>query len=200
MDGGVTLTKPHRFTVAEYYRIAEAGLFKRDARIELIRGEIIDMAAIGSPHFGMVNRLTRMLGLAVGAQGIVHVQNPVRLGDSSEPEPDVTILKPRADDYEDGAPGPDDVLLLIEVADTSLDYDRAIKAPLYAESGIQEYWIVNVRDRIVEVYRQPVDGHHAEMRQVRTGMLDILSLPGVALSATELLRTSAAWLGTSSLG
>ena len=124
MDGGTTGGRPHLFTVADYHRMMEAGLFHEDSRIELIKGQLIDMAVISSPHFGMVNRLTRLLFPLVGTRGLVSVQNPVRLDPRSEPQPDVAILKPRADDHETGAPGPDDVLLLIEVADSSLDFDR----------------------------------------------------------------------------
>jgi len=155
MDGGTTGSRPHLFTVADYHRMTEAGLFHENPRVELIQGQIIDMAAIGSPHFGMVNRLTRLLVPLVRAHGLVSVQNPVRLDPGSEPQPDIAILKPRADDYETGVPGPDDVLLPIEVADTSLDFDRDVKVPLYAQSGIAEYWIVNLPERIVKVHREP---------------------------------------------
>ena len=194
MDGGTTGSKPHLFTVADYYRMAEAGLFHDTPRVELIQGQIIDMSPIGSPHFGMVNRLNRLLVPLVGARGLVSVQNPVRLDHGSEPQPDVAILKPRADDYETGAPAPDDVLLLIEVADSSLDFDRNIKAPLYAQSGIAEYWIVNLPDRIVEVHREPAGARYAQVR--RAGLsetLDILMLPGVALPAMDLLHGNADW-------
>ena len=187
MGGGRAITRPHCFTVADYHRMMEMGLFRRSSRVELIRGEIIDIADNGPLHFSTVNRLTRMLVLAVGAQGTVCVQNPVRLGVNSEPEPDIVILKPRADGAS-GAPGPDDVLLLIEVADASLHYDRSTKASLYAEGGIQEYWIANVWDRSVEVHRRPVDGRYDEVRQASTGGLDALLL-SITVSITELLRT-----------
>jgi len=109
----------------------------------------------------------------------------------SEPQPDVAVLKPRADDYETGAPGPGDVLLLIEVADTSLDFDRSVKAPLYAGSGIAEYWIVNLAERVVEVHREPTGGRYALVRPAGLGdILDLLMLPGLALAATDLLRAS----------
>ncbi len=192
MDGGTTSSRPHLFTVADYYRMADAGLFHENPRVELIQGQIIDMAAIGSPHFGMVNRLTRLLVPLVGVRGLVSVQNPVRLDPRSEPQPDVAILKPRTDDYETGAPGPDDVLLLIEVADTSLDFDRNVKAPLYAQSGIVEYWIVNLPDRIVEVHREPAGAHYAQVRRVGPGeTLDFVMLPGAALPSADLLHGNA---------
>ena len=192
MDGGTAHGRPHRFTVADLYRMTEAGVFGRTPRVELIRGEIIDMAPIGTPHFVMVNRLNRMLVQAVGARGIVSVQNPLRLDDRSEPEPDIVVFKPQTDEYESGHPLPGDTLLVIEVADTSLAYDRGVKAPLYAESGIADYWIVNLQDRTVEVHRDPAGGRYAEMRTVRPGgSLDVLLLPGLALPAAEVLRQAA---------
>ena len=192
MDGGMTHGKPHRFTVADLYRMTEAGLFGDNPRVELIRGEIIDMPAIGTPHFVMVNRLTRMLVQAVGVRGIVSVQNPLRLDDSSEPEPDIVVFKPRDDEYESGHPLPGDALLVIEVADTSLAYDRTVKAPLYAESGIADYWIVNLQNRTVEIHCSPADGCYGDVRTARPGgTLDMLLLPGVALSAADVLRQGA---------
>ena len=187
MDSVVTVVRPHRFTVAEYHRMAEVGILSEDSRVELIRGQIVDMAPIGAPHLGMVNRLNRLLAGALAGRGILSVQNPVRLDDGSEPEPDVAVLRPRADDYATATPCPPDVLLLVEVADTSLDYDRAIKLALYAENGIAECRIVNLIERVVEVYRQPRNGHFAEVRRVGPGeVLDVALLPGVALPAVDL--------------
>jgi Uma2 family endonuclease len=115
------------------------------------------------------------------------VRNPVRLDDGSEPEPDVVVLRPRADDYATAAPCPPDVLLLVEVADNSLDADRAIKLPLYAENGIAECWIVNLIERVVEVCRQPLNGRFAVIRRVGPGeVLDVALLPGVALPVVDL--------------
>ena len=180
---------PHRFTVADYYRMAEAGILDEDSRVELIRGLIVDMAAIGAPHLSMVNRLTRLLITMLAGRALVSVQNPVRLDDSSEPEPDVAVLKPRADEYETATPRADDVLLVVEVADTSLSYDRDVKAPLYAESGIVEYWIVDLAGRAVEVHRQPRGSRYAQVQRVGSeGPLDIAALPGVALAAADLWR------------
>ena len=191
MDGVVTGAKPHRFTVAEYHRMAEAGILGEDSRVELIRGQIVDMAPIGAPHLGMVNRLTHLLPGVLAGRGMLSVQNPVRLDDGSEPEPDVALLRPRADYYQTATPCPPDVLLLIEVADTSLDDDRAIKAPLYAEHGIAECWIVNLLDRVVEVHRQPRNGRYAEVRRIAPGaMLDMALLPGISLPVSDLFPAS----------
>jgi Uma2 family endonuclease len=189
MDGTSPGITPHRFTVAEYHLMAEAGILGEDSRVELIRGQIIDMAPIGAPHLGMVNRLTRLLSALLAGRGIVSVQNPLQLDDGSEPEPDVAVLKPRADDYATATPRAADVLLVIEVADTSLNEDRAIKLPLYAESGLPECWIVNLVDHTVEVYRQPENGAYSVVRTAGSGdVLDILALHGATLPAADLLR------------
>lgn len=189
MDGSAPSNKPHRFTVFDYHRMADAGILGEDSRVELIRGQIIDMAPIGAPHFGMVNRLTRLLPASVAGHGVLSVQNPVRLDDGSEPEPDVAILKPRADDYETAVPRPADVLLLIEVSDSTLRYDREVKIPLYAESGVSECWLVDLAGRAVEVYRRPVGGRYAEVRRVGPdGILDIEALPGATMAAGDLFR------------
>ena len=187
MDNVVAPVRPHRFTVGDYHRMAEAGILNEDSRVELIRGHIVDRTPIGAPHHGMVIRLTRLLPGVLAGRGILSVQNPVRLDDGSEPEPDVAVLRPRSDDYTTATAGPTDVLLLIEVADTSLNDDRAIKLPLYAESGIAECWIVNLLDRVVEVYRRPGNGRYDDVRRVGAGkVLDIALLPGVALPVGEL--------------
>jgi Uma2 family endonuclease len=123
-----------RFTVDEYYRMAEAGILRPDERVELIEGEIIEMAAIGSRHAAFVKRLNRMLVRGVGARGVVSVQDPVRLSELSEPEPDLAVLEYRADCYAAAHPTPADTLLIVEVADTTLGWDRGRKAPLYAVS------------------------------------------------------------------
>jgi Uma2 family endonuclease len=189
MDGGAPNVKPHRFTVADYHRMAEVGILGEDSQVELIRGQIIDMAPIGAPHLGMVNRLNRLLITMLAGRAVVSVQNPVRLDDGSEPEPDLAVLKPRADDYETATPRPADVLLLVEVADSTLRADRDIKVPLYAESGIPECWLVDVAGRAVEVYRQPSGGCYAQVRHVGPeGTLDIAALPGATLATSELFR------------
>jgi Uma2 family endonuclease len=187
MDSLATVAKPHRFTVAEYHRMAEVGILNENSRVELIRGQIVDMAPIGAPHLGMVNRLNRLLAVALAGRGILSVQNPVRLDDGSEPEPNVVVLRPRADDYATATPTPPDVLLLIEVADTSLDDEHAIKLPLYAENAIPECWIVNLLDRVVEVYRQPQNGRYTDTQRIGPGdTLDIALLPGAALPLADL--------------
>ena len=128
----------HRFSVDEYEQMIEHGILTENARVELIRGEIIEKMAIGDPHAACVKRTNRLLGLTFGSRSLISVQDPIRLIDS-EPEPDVALLLPRDDFYLSGKPRPADILLLIEVSDSSLEYDRLVKLPMYAEAGIAEY-------------------------------------------------------------
>ncbi len=128
----------HRFTVEDYYRMAETGVLRPAARVELLEGRIIDMSPIGPFHGGLVKRLSRTFNLKAKGRWIVSIQDPVRLDDRSEPEPDVMLLKPSPDDYTSRHPQPDDVFLLIEVSDTTLDYDREEKLPAYGRAGIAE--------------------------------------------------------------
>lgn len=157
-------TLKRRFTVDEYHRMGVAGILKPDDRVELIDGEIVQMSPIGSRHAACVAFLTQLFVTAVGRRAIVQVQNPVRLGDRSEPQPDLMLLKPKADFYASGHPGPSDVLLLIEVADTSAASDRETKLPLYARAGIVEFWLVNLEKHQTEVYWDPQGDTYASSR------------------------------------
>lgn len=175
-------------TTEEYHRMADAGILTEDDRVELIEGELVTMSPIGSDHTGMVNWLTRTLVLAVGDRAIVSVQNPVRLNSRSEPQPDFALLRPRPDDYRSVTPAPDDVLLIIEIANSSLNYDRTVKRPLYARSGIPEFWIVDLSGQEVEVCRGLADGaYRAVVRVGRGGALEPHLLPGVVIRVDALL-------------
>ena len=177
-----------KLDVAEYHRMAVAGILHEDDRVELIEGELVEMAPIGSPHSGTVNSLNRLLVRAAGDRAVVSVQNPVRLGDHSEPEPDFTLLRPRTDDYRLRTPEAADVLLLIEVADSSLRYDRTVKLPLYARHGVAEVWIVDLERRTVEVYREPAgDSYGAVSREEAGAVLEPALLPGVAIPVADVL-------------
>ena len=173
-------------TVDEYHRMAEAGILTHDDRVELIEGELVAMAPIGSEHAAASNSLNRMLVLAVGDHGIVAVGNPVRLGRHSEPQPDFSILKPR-DDYKKVLPRPEDTMLAVEVANTSLNYDRNVKLALYARSGIPEVWIVNLVAEEVEVHRLPsADGYAAVTRATPSDTLTIEAIPGVLIPVARI--------------
>lgn len=145
----------HTFTVADYYRMADTGILGPEARVELVDGEIIDMPPIGSQHAGTVRQLSRILQNAVSDRAMLLIQDPVSLNEYSEPEPDIALLRPRADFYKSVHPSAADVLLIIEVAETTLRYDRQIKAPLYARHGIAEYWIVDLEGRRLLRHRDP---------------------------------------------
>jgi Uma2 family endonuclease len=175
-------------TVTEYHRMGEVGILSDRDRVELIEGELIAMSPIGSYHQGTVNQLTYSLVQAVGERAIVAVQGPVRLDDFSEPEPDFALLRPRPDFYRDRHPLASDVLLLIEVADTSLNYDRAVKRTLYARHGISELWIIDLNAGEIEVCRQPGAGYAAITRVGRDGVLEPELLPGVCIQAATLFH------------
>ena len=155
-----------RFTVDEYYAMAKAGILTENDRVELVDGEIIAMPPIGQWHGGHVDRLNRILLPSLLERASLRVQGPVRLSDVSEPVPDVMLLRPRADDYVGKMPVPEDVLLLIEVADTSVEYDRGIKLSAYAKAGIAEVWIVVRKERRVEVYTGPAEEGYVNVRRV----------------------------------
>jgi Uma2 family endonuclease len=156
-----------RFTVDEYYRMAEAGILHEDDRVELIEGEIVEMAPIGSNHASHVDPLAQLLFERIGRRAIVRIQSPIHLGEYSEPQPDVTILRSRSDFYVSAHPSPADILLVVEVADTSVEYDRGVKIPLYARAGIREYWIVDLAGESIEVYRDPSPEGYRQARQLR---------------------------------
>lgn len=179
---------PHRFSVDDYDRMIVTGILNENDRVELIRGEILEKMPIGDAHSGVVNRLTRLLVRRTGDDAVVSIQNPLQLVDS-EPEPDTMVLRPRADFYESGKPRAEDVLLLIEVADSSLEFDREVKLPIYAEAGIREFWIVNLSESHVEVYRGPQsNGAYRDRRDVRPGeQIELLGLPGATIDVAEIL-------------
>ena len=175
MDDATVVLARHRLNVDEYYRMADAGILGEDDRVELIDGELIDMAPIGQDHAATVNGLTHALVMACNGKAIVSVQNPVRLDRFNEPQPDFAVSRLRADNYRlHGHPGPADVLLLVEVADSSLRFDKKVKLPLYARAGIGEVWIVNLAQRVLEAYREPAGEAYDAMR--RYGANDRIAL------------------------
>jgi len=158
----------YKLSIEDYHKLGTAGILHEDSRVELIEGDLIEMSPIGIAHMRCVNRLTRLLIHAVGDAAIVSVQNPVTLPPRSEPQPDFALLKPGADSA-DHVPHPADVLLIVEVADTTLNYDRRTKLPLYARSGIVEVWIVDVQGRTIEAFNTPGDAGYARSAVYRGG-------------------------------
>ncbi|MBF2019617.1 MAG: Uma2 family endonuclease [Hydrococcus sp. C42_A2020_068] len=181
----------HKFTVEQYHKMAEAGILKEDDRVELIRGEIIEMSPIGTRHAAYVRRLNNLLSALLGDRVLVDLQNPVKLDDTSEPQPDVTLLRPRQDFYESAHPQSTDIFLIIEVADTTVKYDREIKISLYAENNITEVWLVDINGQCVEVYRDPTPSGYQNIQTFRQGqVLSIQAFADITLSVDELLGTS----------
>ena len=164
----VNLAK-HYFTVSEYERMGETGVFAPEARLELIEGEIIEMSPIGSRHAACVNLISDVFNDQLRGKAIVRTQNPIVLDDFSEPEPDVSVLKFREDYYRDAHPRPQDVLLVSEVAETTVPFDRQIKLPLYARVAIPEYLIFNLADEVVEYYSQPEMGSYQNTSLLKRG-------------------------------
>ena len=178
----------HRFTVDEYHKMAQVGIFQEDDRVELLEGEIVEMAPIGSRHAACVKRLNQLFSDRLGGRAITGVQDPVRIGEHSEPQPDLTLLRPRPDFYSTGHPGPEDVLLVIEVADTTQDYDREVKMPLYARSGIPEAWLVDLVEDCIEVYRRPTPEGYREVRMVqREERVSVQAFPDLMLATDEVV-------------
>ena len=154
----------HRLSVDDYHRMAETGILAADARIELIDGDLIDMAPIGQEHAASVGRLAQALFMACAGRAIVWRQNPILLDDASEPQPDLAILRPRDDFYARGTrPGPADTLLVVEISDTSLRYDRGVKLALYARAGIGEVWIVDLQHGVLEACSEPAGAAYQSM-------------------------------------
>ena len=178
----------HRFTVDEYHRMAQAGIFGEDDRIELIDGEIVEMTPIGSQHAGIVGRLNRLFVEQLDASRVVWPQNPIRLGDHSEPEPDLAILRSSEDDYLSDHPGPEDVLLIVEVADTSIADDRDIKVPLYATHAIPVVWLADLGAGTIEVYSDPADGEYRSHKTVaRDADIPVETVPELVLTPGQVL-------------
>jgi len=177
-----------RFTVDEYHRMAETGILGEDDHVELLDGEIVAMSPIGPRHAATVTRLQRLLHQLVGERAIVRTQNPVRLDGYSEPEPDIALVTPRDDFYAAGHPAPRDILLIVEVADTSLRFDRHRKLPGYARAGVPEVWLVDLTADRVERYREPRGDAYTDQQFLgRDATLTPLLLPGVAIHVGDLV-------------
>lgn len=178
----------HRWSVAEYHRMAQSGLLDETDRVELIDGDLLDMASIGCKHAFIVNRLSQEFS-AGGAQGqyLVSTQNPVCLGDRSEPRPDIALLK--NDNYMDALPTASDVLLIVEVSDTTLEYDRDVKLGFYARHGIPEAWLLDVNAVELTVYREPAEGQYRLIRKPTAAeAVSPTLVQGVALRLAEVME------------
>ncbi len=169
--------QPRRFSADEFHRMIAAGIFGEDDRLELFEGEIIKMTPIGPRHAGCVTRLTTVLGKVIGDRALLSVQNPLLLYDQTELYPDIVLLKPRADGYSRFLPRPEDVLLLIEVADATLKIDRSVKVPQYSRAGIAEVWLFDLDGKQVYVHTDPSPSGYRAVRQIGAGELQARQLP-----------------------
>lgn len=182
------LIERRTFSTAEYYRMVEAGILSEDDHTELIEGEVIRMSPIGSRHAACVRRLAALLMRHASDASAVSVQSPIHLDDFSEPQPDVALLKPRADFYSGAHPSAADVLLVVEVADSSVGYDRAVKVPLYARAEIPEVWLVDLVRNEIEIYRQPAAGAYVELTRAGRGReFASTQIPSLMLRADDIL-------------
>lgn len=169
--------KRHRITVEQYHRMGEAGVFAPDVRIELIEGQVVEVAPLGSRQYAAISRLSRLLIQAIGDRALVSPQMAIRLDRMSELEPDLAIYKPRDDFYATALPTGADALLVVEIADTTLDYDVRVKGPLYARHGVPEYWIFDLPARALRVFRQPRGDEYTKVTAMETP--DVVTLPGL---------------------
>jgi len=178
----------HPFSTAEYHRMIETGIFTEDDRLELIDGEIVQMAAIGPRHAACVDRLAEPLRTKIRSLAILRVQSPVQLSEHSEPQPDLSLLKRRADFYAQNHPTPECVLLAIEVADITAEGDRQVKIPAYGRAGISEAWLVDLAEDRIEINTQPNNGIYQEIRRVLRGQhVASKALPQLKLKADDIL-------------
>ena len=177
-----------KFTIEQYHKMAESGILTEDDRVELIRGEIVEMSPIGRRHAACVRRLVKLFSEKLSQRAIVDTPNPVELSDRSEPQPDVTLLQPHLDFYEAGRPQPEDIFLLVEVADTTVETDRNVKIPLDAEGGISEVWLVDINEQCVEIYREPIStGYQNVQKSQRDQTLSIQAFPDIDITVDEVL-------------
>jgi Uma2 family endonuclease len=177
-----------RFTISEYYQMAEVGILTPSDRVELINGEIISMSPIGKRHAACVDRIARLCFERFGESVIVRVQNPILLNNLSEPQPDIALLQPRTDFYASGHPQASDIFLIVEVADSSINYDQEVKIPLYSASGITEVWLVDLNQNILQVYQQPTATGYQMIQQFQRGeAITILAFPEILLKIEDIL-------------
>jgi Uma2 family endonuclease len=179
-----------RVSVEEYYRMAEVGLIAPDARTELIEGEVIEMAPMGSPHAGRVSQLSHLIFPALGNSGLMRVQLPVHLDDYSEPMPDLAVVRPQKEFYSSRHPGSADTLLIVEVSDSSLRFDRDVKVPLYSRHQVPEVWLLDLsRDRI-HFFRAPRDGTYTDVSFIdEPNAVALSALPEITVDLSGLFES-----------
>lgn len=176
------------FTTEDYHRMMDNGILSENDLVELLGGEIVEMSPIGSRHAACVNRLNSLLLYRLGKRAIVSVQNPIRLGADSEPQPDIAVLRPRADFYAKSHPEPVDVLLIVKVAETSTGLDRDVKLPLYAQANIPEVWLVDLGEECVRTNSKPSPHGYSEIRQYWRGdVVSAQAFPDLEIALNDIL-------------
>ena len=179
----------HRFSVTDYYRMAETGVLRPDARVELLDGRIIDMSPIGPFHGGVTDYLNEIFSAAAKGRWRTRVQNSLRLDDHSEPQPDLVLARPTPDYYRKRHPRPEDVFLLVEVSDSTLEADQENKLPAYGRAGVPEVWLVNLNELTVEIYREPhFTGYASKTVLNAGGKIFPLAFPDAVVDVAELLK------------
>ncbi len=189
-QNGPVAVEPSRllFSVSEYEALGQIGFFGHERRLELIEGEILEMTPIGPEHARSVRRLDALFNSRLADRAVTNVQNPLRLGHLSEPQPDLALLVPPMERYDRRHPAADDVLLLVEVADTTTRFDRVVKAPLYARHGVTELWIVDVKAEVVEVHRDPSPEDYRSVEcHGRGSVVAPLAFPDRSVGVDEIL-------------
>ncbi|NEQ37680.1 MAG: Uma2 family endonuclease [Okeania sp. SIO3I5] len=176
-----------QFTVKEYHQMVEAGILTKYDKVELIAGEIVKLAPIGISDAACLRRLNMIFNKLLYSKVIVDHHNQIHLSNDSAPEPDLALLQWRDDFYEAKHPQPEDIFLLVEVADSTIKYDREIKIPLYAENGISEVWLIDINQQLVEVYRQPKGNSYQNVQQFFRGdILTIEAFDDINLTVDEI--------------
>lgn len=180
--------RPKRFRVEDFRKMTEAGILPEESGWEVIDGYLMDKMTIGSKHASIVNRLNSLLSGLVENRAIVSVQNPIQIDDYNEPEPGIALLHKRSDFYAKSLPTSTDVFLLIEVAETTIAYDRDVKMTLYAEAGIMEVWLVNLKEESIEQYSSPQNGRFGSVETLRKGQsIQSISLEELSLNVNDVL-------------
>lgn len=178
-----------KFRSDEIHQMVKIGILPEESGWELIHGEIIHRMMIGSRHASVVKRINRILIMLFGERFIIGVQDPIHIDEYNDPEPDISLLKSRDDFYEAGHPNPSDVLLVLEVSDSTLEYDRDVKKGLYAKAGISEFWLVNLIDNTIERYSEPADGRYFQMKIFKQSeMIQAASIDNLQIQVSDLIR------------
>jgi len=185
----ITESLIHKFNIETYHKMINAGILHEDDRVELINGRIVDMTPIGTRHVSCVNRINNLFSRRLHGEAIISIQNPILLlKEESEPQPDITLLKWRDDFYRETLPGPEDIFLVVEVADTSQEYDRDIKIPLYGRAGIRETWLVDLQDNTIEIYTDPSASGYKSRKKVNPDQtISPIHFPHINIPVKEIL-------------